>query len=342
MIDGRVFTLKLPMRMEINKRGEVESLNLNIYRNLHFYSLNHQKKAFQDFVKPLLFGLPSMEAVMLHYEVNPKGGSRLDTMNVGSVVDKFFSDALVHNGIIPDDDYKHVVKNTFSFGYLCPKNPHVLVTITETQPRKETPMRILLDESEIQKALEAFVETMGLSGASGVELTINGNEIQAEIMMNGSSSRSTQSADSNTETTDQPVKRRGRLPGSKNKPKGDQDVAESTSTGSDLDSSGTTDSGEEEGSDNETETTSTVTKGKASDLFGESESSSDDEPDGPESTESTTGSKSNRGNLFGDLDEESSETTDPTDEEGSDSKQETQPVKSVKVSGKRPSIFDAD
>lgn len=130
MSSERTFTIKLPMRMKVNKHGELESLNLNVYRNLHYYKMNYQKKAFQDFVKPLLSGLPLMEAVTLHYEINPKGGSRLDTMNVGAVVDKFFSDALVHNGIIPDDDYKHVVSNSFSFGSLCPENPHVLVTIT--------------------------------------------------------------------------------------------------------------------------------------------------------------------------------------------------------------------
>ena len=340
MTEGRVFTLKLPMRMKINKGGEVESLNLNVYRNLHFYKLNYQKKAFQDFVKPLLLGLPKMEAISLHYEINPKGGSRLDTMNVGSIVDKFFSDALVNNQIIPDDDYKHVVGNSFSFGSLHPNDPHVLVTITETQPRKETPMRILLDQNEIQTALETFVETMGLQGATGVSLSINGDEIQAEIIMNGVISKPTHaypSSDStSTETSDQPRKRGGRVPGSKNKPKGPTNVATDPETGNDLTGSGDAEGGEEEDSDPDTEG-SDESKSPAVDLFRESGSNGDGEDESGTGTEESSGGKTNRGNLFGDSDNGSSEDTDPEQEDS-----DTSTKAPVKVSTKRPSIFDAD
>lgn len=338
MTEGRVFTLKLPMRMKVNKGGDLESLNLNVYRNLHFYKLNYQKKAFQDFVKPLLLGLPRMEAISLHYEINPKGGSRLDTMNVGSIVDKFFSDALVNNQIIPDDDYKHVVGNSFCFGSYHPKDPHVLVTITETQPRKETPMRILLDQNEIQQALEAFVQTMGLSGASGVELSVNGDEIQAEIIMNGVISGSvTVQTSTDTSTSDQPAKRRGgRVPGSKNKPKGPTNVAADPETGNDLSGSGDAEGGEEEDSDSDSEGAD-ESKSKGLDLLWESGSDGDDEDESGAGDEESSSGKINRGNPFGDSDNESSEDTDP-EQEGSDTSTKTP----VKVSTKRPSIFDAD
>lgn len=340
MTDGRVFTIKLPMRMKVNKGGELESLNLNVYRNLHFYKLNFQKKAFHDFVKPLLSGLPPMEAISLHYQINPKGGSRLDTMNVGSVVDKFFSDALVLCGIVPDDDYKHVVRNDFEFGSLCPNDPHVLVTITETKPRKETPMRILLDQSEIQKALEAFVQTMGLAGATGVELTLVGDEIQAEIIMNGVLSVPTTvtvQSDSTEAASDQPRKRGGRVPGSKNKPKGDTNhVATTAEAGNDLDGSGDSEAGEDEdsseSSEDETESQGTAVRSVRASLF-----DSDDEADGIEPTVETN-RIDNRGNPSGVSDSESSEDTDPEDE-GSDTETEAAPVTTGK---KRPSIFDAD
>ena len=339
MTDGRVFTIKLPMRMKVNKGGDLESLNLNVYRNLHFYKLNFQKKAFHDFVKPLLSGLPSMEAISLHYQINPKGGSRLDTMNVGSVVDKFFSDALVLCGIVPDDDYKHVVRNDFEFGSLCPNDPHVLVTITETKPRKETPMRILLDQSEIQSALEAFVKTMGLEGATGVELTLVGDEIQAEIIMNGVISVPTTVTvqnDSTETTSDQPRKRGGRVPGSKNKPKGDiNHVATTAEAGNDLDGSGDSEAGEDEGSsessEDQAESQSPAVCSVRSSLF-----DSDDEADGA-GPEVETNRIDSRGNPSGVSDSESSEDTDP-DNEGSDTETEAAPV----TGKKRPSIFDAD
>jgi hypothetical protein len=325
--------------MKVNKGGELESLNLNVYRNLHFYKLNFQKKAFHDSVKPLLSGLPSMEAISLHYQINPKGGSRLDTMNVGSIVDKFFSDALVLCGIIPDDDYKHVVRNDFEFGKLCPNDPHVLVTITETKPRKETPMRILLDQSEIQKALEAFVQTMGLPGATGVELSLVGDEIQAEIIMNGVISiPSTVTVQTNsTDTTDQPRKRGGRVPGSKNKPKGDNtDVATTAEAGDDLDGSGDSEAGEDEDSsestEDEAESQSPAVRSVRSSLF-----DSDDETDEAGPTVETD-RIDNRGNPSGASESESSETSDP-DDEGSNTETEAAPMTTGK---KRPSIFDAD
>jgi hypothetical protein len=332
MTEERQFTIKLPMRMQVNKGGELESLNLNVYRNLHYYKLNHQKRAFQEFVKPLLSGLPSMEAVSLRYEINPKGGSRLDTMNVGSIVDKFFSDALVLNGIIPDDDYKHVVENSFFFGSLYPNDPHVLVTITETKPRKETPMRILLDQQEIQQALETFVQTMGLSGASGVELTVVGDEIQAEIIMNGPSGWSTIN---DAASPAQPSKRRGRIPGSKNKPKEPVNVATDSEAGNDFSGSGDSEEREEEDLDSTSEDED-QSEDSGVDLFGESSDNSDEETDGIESEESSNRSSSNRGNLFGDSDNGSSEDTDPEEEDLRPSTEKTS------VKEKRPSIFDAD
>ena len=339
MTEGRVFTLKLPMRMKVNKQGDLESLNLNVYRNLHYYKLNYQKKAFQDFVKPLLLGLPKMEAISLHYEINPKGGSRLDTMNVGAIVDKFFSDALVMNQIIPDDDYKHVVGNTFCFGSHHPNDPHVLVTITETQTRKESPMRILLDQNEIRQALENFVQTMGLSGASGVELSIVGDEIQAEIIMSGiTTGHDVEHTSTNIPTSDQPAKRRGgRVPGSKNKPKGHTNVAADSETDSDLFSTRDAEGGEEENSDSDSEGED-ESESSAFDIFGESSSDDAGEDESGAGTKESSDKGINRGNLFGDSDNGSSEASDNPETEGPSASTEKAPV----TSRKRPSIFDAD
>jgi hypothetical protein len=263
-------------------------------------------------------------------------------MNVGSVVDKYFSDALVHYGIIPDDDYKHVVRNDFEFGRLCPNDPHVLVTITETKPKKETPMRILLDQQEIQQALEAFVKTMGLDGATGVELTLNGDEIQAEIIMNNVISKpatvTVSETSTNTETSEQPRKRGGRVPGSKNKPKGNNDVAATSEAGNDLDGSGDTEAGEGEDS-NQSAYTGDDSESPAVNSIGKSLFDSDDETDGLGSTESPVRTD-NRGNPSGVSDNESSEDTNP-DEEGSNTDPE-EATSSPVMGKKRPSIFDAD
>jgi hypothetical protein len=172
---------------------------------------------------------------------------------------------------------------------------------------------------------------MGLEGASGVELSLVGDEIQAEVLMGKSRSVTVNHTQPSTltETDGEPSKRRGRIPGSKNKPKGDTNVATDSETGNDLDSSGTSDTSEETNSDQTTD---------EEDIFAGSFDNDEDEDDGTGSEESSAGSAS-RGNLFGDSDSESSETIDPEDKTDSDTKAEAAPVNR---SGKRTSIFDAD
>lgn len=301
------FQLKLPMRMKVNQRGEVESLNLNVYRNLHFRKLSFQKNAFQKRMSPLLSGFPKLGKVKLHYEIHPKSEGRLDTMNVGSIVDKYFSDALVEAGVIQDDDYKNVVFNSFCFGSVSPKDPHVLVTITETEPRKDNSMRILLDQTEIQQALEDFVQTMGLSGISGVELSANQDgEITAEVVM-GVQLKAVGETQRETSASTIRPKRGGRPVGSKNKPKeSDGNVVPFGSSSDDGDSAGSSESTEEE------------------DLQSEADDNSDEEE------EFAVNSK----NPSGDLDTESSSQDNDDEEEGTGA--EVPVVERVRKS----SIFD--
>ena len=225
----RTFQFDLPMRIPINKRGEVEALNLNVYRNLHHYKHSALKKNFHKLMVPKLKHLPKMDKISLHYQVFPKTRGRLDTMNVGSIVDKFFSDVLVEAGVIPDDDYTHVVFNSFEIGPVCKDNPRVVVTITEiNQSKEEKPMRILLDENDIQQALSTYVEELGISGATGVELRIEHDQIIAEVMTGPVTTGAVK-----TTTTPKPKNKGGRPAGSKNKP-----VVEETT---DVDEPGETD-----------------------------------------------------------------------------------------------------
>jgi len=294
-------------------------MNLNIYRNLHFRKLSYQKSAFHKKVHPLLRGLPKLGKVSLHYEIHPKSEGRLDTMNVGSIVDKYFSDTLVEAGVILDDDYKNVVFNSFSFGCVCPKDPHVLVTITETEPRKESNMRILLDQNEIQQALEAFVQTMGLQGISGVDLTATADgTITAEIVM-GMQPKATHPVYRETDSSGIVVrpKRGGRPLGSKNKPKEDSDDV--GSTGEDRPHSngtGTPEPAEEEVGHTETDDET-------------------DEEDNGFGSEESNGKPSP--NLFGDSDTESASDTPEEDEEEAGD-QTVVPAEETRV--KKASIFD--
>ena len=75
--------------------------------------------------------LPKMESVELLYTLYPKTKRLTDISNVLSIHDKFFCDALVEAGKLPDDNYIHLKKITYQFGEIDPKNPRVEITIEE-------------------------------------------------------------------------------------------------------------------------------------------------------------------------------------------------------------------
>lgn len=216
----RTFILDLPWSEFANqKQTKKEALNLNVYRNLYFRALSAMKKNFEARAKRLIQkkGIPPLGTVWLHYEIFPNQRGRVDTMNVGSIVDKFFSDSLTSAKIIEDDDYTKVVFNSFCFGAVVKGEAFVRVHIIELEPRNKRDMRVLLDQADVQAALEAYVEERGLSGASGVKLTVENGEITAEVLFGASY---TDLSDSDVESSTPVQKKRGGRPlGSKNKPK---------------------------------------------------------------------------------------------------------------------------
>lgn len=212
----RVFTLVLPWTEFANqKHTKKEALNLNVYRNLYYRALAAMKNNFHVRAMRLIqeAGIPPLGKVWLHYEIHPNQKGRVDTMNVGSIVDKFFSDSLTGAGIIEDDDYTRVVFNSFCFGAVVKGEAFVRVTITELEPRKDRDMRVLLDQDDIQAALEAFVAERGISGATGVKLSAENGELTAEVLFGPVTNNSDE------EETPKPKNLGGRPKGSKNKPK---------------------------------------------------------------------------------------------------------------------------
>lgn len=214
-----------------NKKG---SINLNIYRNLHHHSLSYQKIAFHNAVKPLLKNLPKLKCISIHYSICPKSKRRLDIMNIGSIVDKYFSDTLVECGIIPDDDYHHILHVSFGFGGLM-DSECVIATISElnvNQQEKQQKMRVFLDQHEIEEALNAYIESKGIPDSTGVNLSVDeDNNVIAEVMIGDSESFEETNAPltiSDTNTQSQPKKRRGRKP---NALKNKENVGETNQSG---------------------------------------------------------------------------------------------------------------
>ena len=106
-------------------------LNLNQYRNTHYIILNKAKIAYKELMKEQISRLPELSNISLHYTVYTKTKREFDLSNVCSVVDKFFCDALVELGKLPDDNIKHLSQISFSFGGVDKDNPRIEVTICQ-------------------------------------------------------------------------------------------------------------------------------------------------------------------------------------------------------------------
>ena len=119
-----------PLRVLVSKKKWFV-FNLNVYRNSHFQALNKAKKLYKEELKQQITLLPSLTKIQVDYYLYPKTKRRTDLGNVLSIHQKFFEDALVELGIIPDDDYKHIIKSTQNFGELDKDNPRVEIEITE-------------------------------------------------------------------------------------------------------------------------------------------------------------------------------------------------------------------
>ena len=195
-------TVRIPMYVNVSKKTKT-ALNLNKYRNMHHVSSNNQKKQFKKEMAEQIKALPKMSKIHIHYIVNPKVKRDFDVGNVASIVDKFFSDALVELGVLPDDNYKHIPSTSQQFGEFTHGEAHVIAVITDLKPKKERakPMRILLDDEDFREAVEDFVEAKGVSNATGVSIQVVNGKIEAEVSIG---SPNPKAPPATTPTTDTP------------------------------------------------------------------------------------------------------------------------------------------
>lgn len=120
-----------PLSVPVSKKNKF-ILNLNNYRNTHFYSLNTAKREYKALISHLLKGQSFKMPIQITYCYYPKTKRKTDLGNVLSVHQKFFEDALTELKCIPDDDYTQIIQSTFTFGTVDPENPRVDIFITES------------------------------------------------------------------------------------------------------------------------------------------------------------------------------------------------------------------
>lgn len=115
------------------KQNKVKNfcLNLNVYRNSHYHTLNTVKKRYKEAVREQIKQLPVMAKITLVYTLYPKTKRLCDISNILSIHDKFFCDALVELGKLPDDDYRYLAEVSYRFGRVDRLNPRVEILIKE-------------------------------------------------------------------------------------------------------------------------------------------------------------------------------------------------------------------
>jgi len=127
------FSVTLPISIELGvKKKKRYYLNLNIYRNTAFHLNNNLKKEFKRLVVPLLPDIFYHKYTITYVLYLPNQLKR-DISNVCAVVDKFFADALVESGRVPDDNYEHLPLVTYKFGDIHPKEGKVIAYVEKVE-----------------------------------------------------------------------------------------------------------------------------------------------------------------------------------------------------------------
>lgn len=118
----------LPRKTKADKRY---ALNLNVYRNSFHIVLNQAKIIYKEAMQEQIQKIPELKKIAALYTLFPKTKRLTDIHNVCIIHEKFFMDALVEAGKLPDDNYLYYCETVYRFGIVDPSNPRVEIEIYE-------------------------------------------------------------------------------------------------------------------------------------------------------------------------------------------------------------------
>jgi hypothetical protein len=157
-----MYVISVPISVPVSKKKRFY-LNLNQYRNAHHFTLSKAKTNYHEIVAPSLRHLPKFGCINLVYTLYTGTEQLCDTSNICSIVDKFFSDVLVTEEKIVDDNRKIVLSAHYRWGGVDKHNPRVEVTIvpddlSDGKPatqfnKRESNMQITINQAEIEEAI---------------------------------------------------------------------------------------------------------------------------------------------------------------------------------------------
>lgn len=124
-----IITLSLPLFIT-NRSNRRKWLTLNNYRNWHYQVSNDIKRRFKSEVFDKLDFKIKGKVKIEYFYFAPDKRTR-DLMNVISVIDKFFQDAMVDRGCIESDDLSTVVEVNSCYMGIDKEDPRLDVMITK-------------------------------------------------------------------------------------------------------------------------------------------------------------------------------------------------------------------
>lgn len=127
-----MYRFSSPLQIFVGKRKFI--LNLNNYRNTHYRVLNNAKVTYKMIMKKQIEKLPKLQPpIQITYTVFKGDKRNCDIGNICSVHQKFFEDALVELGKLPDDNHNMIKRSIFEWGGIDKLNPAVEIMIEEVK-----------------------------------------------------------------------------------------------------------------------------------------------------------------------------------------------------------------
>ena len=114
----------MPLTIETGKNKiKKHSIGMNWYRNVHFQVSNQVKKKYHELVNHQLkdYRFKNFQKIELYFIYYKGSNRKSDRSNFCSIHEKFFCDAIVQMGLIPDDNDNHI-ESTHYFGDVVDKN----------------------------------------------------------------------------------------------------------------------------------------------------------------------------------------------------------------------------
>lgn len=106
-------------------------LNLNQYRNTHYRVLNHCKINYKEAMTKQIKKSKKFKKVLCLYRVYAGSKRSFDLGNICSVHEKFFEDAFVELGKLPDDNINYIPLVIYLGCGIDKDNPRVEIDVME-------------------------------------------------------------------------------------------------------------------------------------------------------------------------------------------------------------------